>query len=61
MRLRISMLVSPYWCANAMASSVVMPISSVIALMRDLSQWLRAHRVEWRTPRRLLREVHAWS
>src|SRR5689334_25380981 len=44
-RSRISTAVSPYWWANAMASSVVFPISSVMALMRDLSQWLRAHKV----------------
>src|SRR4051794_36619948 len=31
------MLVSPYLWANAMASSVVTPISSVMAEMRDLS------------------------
>ena len=27
-----------------MASSVVLPISSVMALIRDLSQWVRAHK-----------------
>ena len=42
-RSRISTCVSAYWCANAMASSTVFPISSVIALIRALSHRVRPH------------------